>query len=99
MDYSTRGRMNDVAMLLRDHPPATTADVSDYCALYWDGKKLYGVHLSPDEPGEIDELFDAASVFDEIPAAVDEWLQSPKYSLRPTLLEWIKEAPPIESGE
>jgi hypothetical protein len=88
----------DIGMLLRDHPPGTTADIAEYCVVYWDGDRLIGAHLSTDHPGEPDEPFDVDEVLPEIPECIEEWLKAPKYTFRPTIVEWMKDSPPRESG-
>lgn len=96
-DELAKARAN-VGMLLRDHPPGTTADIAEYCVLYWDGDELAGAHLSADQPGTVDEPFDADDVLPEIAEAVDDWLRSPVFTFRPSLLEWLKDAPPRDSS-
>jgi hypothetical protein len=55
MSDELRKHCADIGTLLRDHPPGTTADIAEYCVLFWDGDQLTGAHLSADPPGEPDE--------------------------------------------
>jgi len=83
-----------IAMLLRDHPVGTTADLLDYSVAYWDGCRVVGVHLCANRHGQIEEDFDVSDAFlNYIPEAVDEWLNAPHYTLRPALLERLKGIP------
>jgi hypothetical protein len=94
---ATKNQTADIAMLLRDYPVGTTADVTEYCVLFFDDGQLRGAHLSPDNPGEPDELFNVEDVLPDIRENVSEWLAHPTFTLRPHLMDWLKEAPPIES--
>ncbi|MBB5510637.1 hypothetical protein [Paraburkholderia atlantica] len=98
LDEEMQRQCADIAMLLRDHSPGTTADIAEYCVLFWDGDRLVGAHLSSDEPGVVDEPFDIDDVLPDIPEAIADWLASPTFTFRPSLLEWLKDAPPRESG-
>jgi hypothetical protein len=98
MSDDLKKQCSNISMLLRDHPPGTTADIAEYCVLYWDGDRLAGAHLSVDQPGEPDEPFDVDEVLPEIPEAVEDWLKAPAFTLRPTILTWLKDAPPHEAG-
>lgn len=98
MDKRLAAALADIRMLLRDHRPGTTADITDYSVLYLNGTELAGAYLSADEPGQLDEPFPVASVLEMIPDNVTDWLKDPIFTFRPSLLDWMKEAPPCESG-
>ncbi|CDY77441.1 hypothetical protein BGLT_06354 [Caballeronia glathei] len=73
-----------VAMLLRDLPAGTTADLTDVAVAYWDGKRVVGAYLR--DGGRMDEAFD----FDENAWGNwhDEfvgWLAMPSFSERSDL--------------
>lgn len=95
---ATKNQIADIAMLLRDSPPGTTADVTEFCVLFLDGGQLHGAHLSPDNRGEPDELFNVEDVLPDIRENVAEWLAHPTFTLRHHLIDWLREAPPIESN-
>ena len=47
-----------VAMLLRDQPRGTTADLTDFAAAYWDGERVRYAFLHGDGQDALDEEFD-----------------------------------------
>jgi hypothetical protein len=98
MSAELKKQCADIGMLLRDHPLGTTADVTDYCVLYWDGDQLAGAYLSADDPGEPDEPFDIEEVLPEIPENIEDWFKAPTFTFRPTIVEWLKDAPPRDSS-
>lgn len=98
MNDELRKQCADIGMLLRDHPPGTTADIAEYCVLYWDGDQLAGAFLSTDQPGEPDEAFDVDDVLPDVAENVEDWLKAPTFTFRPTILEWLKDAPPRDFG-
>jgi hypothetical protein len=70
-----------IAMLLRDQPAGTTADLLDYTVAYLDGNQLTGLYLSADVPGQLDENFERSEEFDEKNAeAIQEWRKRPRLS-------------------
>jgi hypothetical protein len=79
----------NIAMLLRDRPLGTTADITAGCALYWDGNRLTGARLSGDEPGDVAEPFEVEDFLPEARDAVSHWLAHPSFTFRPSLLEWL----------
>ena len=73
-----------VAMLLRDLPAGTTADLTDVAVAYWNGTQVVGAYLR--DGGRMDEDFD----FDENAweSWRDEftgWLAAPSFSERTDL--------------
>jgi len=87
-----------IGMLLRDQPEGTTADLLDYTVAYFDGHRVLGLYLSADVPGQFDEDFELTDEFlDQIPEAVEEWLEHPRYTFRPELVEWLKDSPPFDA--
>lgn len=86
-----------LTMLLRDHPPGTTADLLERTVAYWDGHQVMGLSLSADARG-FDEDFELTDEFlDKIWEAIADWVAYPKYTYRPELLEWLKDAPPFDA--
>jgi hypothetical protein len=70
-----------VAMLLRDLPRGTTADLTEVAVAYWNGRQLVGAYLR--DNGRIDEEFD----FDENAWGNwrEEfllWFEAPRFSVR-----------------
>jgi hypothetical protein len=84
----------NIAMLLRDRPPGTTANITGEAVLYWDGGRLYGAHLSADEPRVVAEPFELEDVLPDVRDAVADWLARPRFTFRASLLEWLEDAPP-----
>jgi hypothetical protein len=82
-------------MLLRDQPPGTTADITDYYVAFWDGQAVVGVILLADEY----ELFGDEFYFDDYfcqyhGAEISAWFAQPRYTRRAEVLDWITDAPP-----
>jgi len=74
----------NLAMLLRDMPVGTTADLADVAVAYWDGTRVVGAYLR--DRGRLDEEFE----FDENAWALwreewSGWLAMPCFSERPEL--------------
>jgi hypothetical protein len=46
----------NLAMLLRDLPTGTTADLADVAVAYWDGRRVVGAYLR--DGGRLDEEFE-----------------------------------------
>jgi hypothetical protein len=89
-----------LAMLLRDQPRGTTADLMDFAVAYWDGARVRYVFLHEDESGALDEEFEITDyVLAEWEVNLRTWLAAPTFTeARPELLQWLKEAPPNEAG-
>jgi len=80
-----------VAMLLRDQPRGTTADLTDFAVAYWDGERVRYVFLHEDGQGALDEEFDLTDyLLDQWEAGFAAWFAEPHYSVRPELLKWLK---------
>jgi hypothetical protein len=80
-----------VAMLLRDQPRGTTADLTDFAVAYWDGERVRYVFLHEDGQDALDEEFDLTDyLLDQWEADFAVWFAEPQYSLRPELLHWLK---------
>jgi hypothetical protein len=88
-----------LAVLLRDHIPGISAELTDFAAAYWDGDRVVYCFLRDDGNGKLDEEFDPnryvwAEWHDEFVA----WLADPRYSARAELLGCMNDAPPFEAG-
>lgn len=81
----------NISMLLRDRPPGTTADISDDTVLYWDAGKLQGASLSADEPGVVALPLELEEALPGLEGALANWLVRPKFTFRPSLLEWLED--------
>ena len=80
-----------VAMLLRDQPRGTTADLTDFAVAYWDGERVRYVFLHEDGQGALDEEFDLTDyLLDQWEEDFAAWFAEPHYSVRPELLKWLK---------
>ncbi|MFM0125991.1 MULTISPECIES: hypothetical protein [Paraburkholderia] len=82
-----------IGMLLRDRSPGTTADITDDAVLYLDAGQLYGAHLSADEPEVVAVPFEIEDVLPDVRSAVTDWLARPRFTIRPSLLEWLEDSP------
>ncbi|WP_031364587.1 hypothetical protein [Caballeronia sordidicola] len=80
-----------VAMLLRDQPRGTTADLTDFAVAYWDDKRVRYVFLHEDGQDALDEELDLPDyLLDQWEVDFAVWSSEPHYSLRPQLLRWLK---------
>ena len=85
---------SQVGMLLRDLPPGTFAELSDFATAYWNGHELVYCFLHDDGSGQIDEEFDIADyVWNEWAPEFSAWCKKPVFSTRPEVLDWLKDAP------
>ncbi|WP_144106627.1 hypothetical protein [Paraburkholderia sp. BCC1886] len=98
MPRTDKDNYQNIAMMLRDLPLGYTADVSDYIVFYWDGSELAGAHLSPDNPGVVDETFAVEEVLCLVPEVVEDWLKAPTFTFRQSVVAWLSDAPPIDAG-
>jgi hypothetical protein len=79
----------ELAVLLRDKPRGTTADITEHTAIYWDGTRPVGIHLCADPPG-FDDRFEVDHHFcGDAHEHLSHWLADPHYSLRPDLVAWL----------
>lgn len=93
------GFKNHLAMLLRDAPPCTSADITDFAVAYWDGRQLVSIFLRDDGSGRLDEEFDLTEhEFEQWRDELEAWAKAPIFSVRPDLNNWIGESPPFEAG-
>jgi len=90
---------NQLAMLLRDMPRGTSADITDFAVAYWDGRQVVYAFLRDDGSGLVDEEFDLTEQeFDQWKDELEAWAATPKFSVRPEIAEWLMESPPFEAG-
>ncbi|WP_244832344.1 hypothetical protein [Caballeronia sp. TF1N1] len=88
----------NLAMLLRDQPRFTTADLSDFAVAYWDQGQVKFVFLD-DEGRCLDEGFSLNDfMWEEWAEQFSSWLKHPVFSRREELERWKLDAPPVESG-
>ncbi|CAB3808024.1 hypothetical protein LMG28614_06725 [Paraburkholderia ultramafica] len=93
------GFMSQLSMFFRDLPHGTSADLNDCIVAYWNGKAVVFAFLC--EPGNdaVDEEFDLDDyVWEEWQPDFERWLKGPVFSVRPEILQWLKEAPPHDGG-
>lgn len=91
--------VRQVGMLLRDVPCATTADLTDGIVAYWNGYAVVFAFLCDSGRGAVDEEFDLDDyVWEDWRAEFEQWSREPVFSVRPEVLQWLKDAPPRESG-
>jgi len=84
---------------LRTMPLGTSADITDFAIAYWDGHKVVYAFLRDEGCGRVEEEFDFTEhEFEQWADALADWEKEPKFSARPEILEWLKDAPPFEAG-
>ncbi|WP_260854709.1 hypothetical protein [Paraburkholderia sp. BCC1884] len=87
-----------LSTLLRDLMPCTTADLTDTAIAYWDGRRVVYCYLD-DDSGLIDEEFDLGGrSWDEWREYLTQWIEAPKFSMRPEVQDWLNDAPPDAAG-
>jgi hypothetical protein len=97
MEYASV--QSELATLLRYRPLGTTADLKEYTVAYWDGYEVRGIHLRHDKSGRLDGDFDFDErTFNQLHADLVAWMAAPRYTLRPELVNWLKNAPPFDEG-
>ncbi len=80
-----------LASLLRDQPPGTTANLTNFAVAYWDGQRVVYVFLDEHDDAELDEEFDLTDyLLEQWEADFAAWFAEPQYSVRPELLKWLK---------
>ncbi|CAG4923298.1 hypothetical protein [Paraburkholderia gardini] len=100
MDKTFAQTMADLRMLLRDHPPLPTTDVTDGAAVYVDHGTLWGVFLSADEPDGLDAPFVVDAWFTgHVAENLADWFNAPRFTYRPALAQWVLDAPPVEAAD
>ena len=89
----------ELATLLRDRPLRTTADLNKYTVAYWDGHDVRGIHLHRDNSGQLggDFVFDEHT-FNQLHADLVAWMAAPRYTVRPELVDRLKNTPPFDAG-
>jgi hypothetical protein len=55
--------------------------------------------LRHDGSGRLDGFFDFDErTFNQLHADLVAWMDAPRYTLRPELVDWLKNAPPFDAG-
>jgi hypothetical protein len=99
MDYASI--QPELTTLLRNRPLGTTADINKQTVAYWDGYEVRGIHLRHDKSGRLDENFDFdfdERTFNQLHADLVAWMAAPRYTVRPELVDWLKDVPPFNAG-
>ena len=92
--------VSDLRMLLRDHGPSTSADVTEGAGVYLTGNELRGVFLSVDEPDGLDAPFNVDACFvGQVEDNLHEWFRKPRFTHRPALRAWALDSPPAEIAD
>lgn len=82
-----------LAMLLRDLPAGTTADLTDVAVAYWNGTRLVGAYLR--DGGRIDEEFDLdENAWGNWQDEFTYWLAAPSFSERSDLKASLQDKGP-----
>lgn len=89
---SLRAFKSNLAMMLRDVPPGTTADLEAACAAWWDGQQIVFALLRYEDRSRIDEEFDLDNqVWSAWRPELEEWMRNQRYSMRTEVLEKLTE--------
>lgn len=86
--------------VLRDHGIGTTADLTDELVAYWTGRRVGYVLIDEFPSGSSYEEF----VMDDVQwniwrSWLEAWIDSPMFSVRPEVRDWLAEGPPTDAGE
>jgi len=82
-----------LADLLSLRPAGTTADLTDFATAYWDGARVRYVFLHEDGDGLCDEEFELTDYeLEQWGDQISVWFSDPRYSTRPEVLAWLKDA-------
>jgi hypothetical protein len=79
-----------LALMLRDRPRGTTADLNDHTVAYWNGHEVVGVRLDDEAGRRVSEEF----VFGEAESrrlheTHIEWMVAPRYSVREEVIDLL----------
>lgn len=97
MDYASI--QPALATLLRNRPLGTTADINKQTVAYWDGYEVRGIHLRHDQSGRLDEDFELDErTLNRLHADLVAWMAAPRYTVRPELVDWLKDANSFNAG-
>lgn len=89
----------NLGMLLRDQPPLTSAELTDWAVAYWDGDQVQFVFLDEDGNGQLDDGFDLDDFhWESWGGEFVPWLDNPRFAKRGELLAWLGDAPPVDLG-
>jgi hypothetical protein len=92
MDMNSIAIQAQLALLLRDQPPGTTAGATDQSVACWNGYKVDGIHLCDEKPGRLGEEFHIDEhCCDDAHDHLEAWFAEPRSTHRPELLAWLKE--------
>ena len=84
--------LDQLERLLREHPPCTAANIGTFAIAFLDCQRLSWARLKNDGSDGIDEIFNLdLDAWDELCGYVDDWLASPRYSVRPELRRWLRQ--------
>jgi hypothetical protein len=100
MAMTREGFEAKVGAVLRDHGVGTTADLTDELVAYWTGRRVAYVLINDSPSGSSYEEF----VMDDAQwkiwrSRLEAWIDSPTFSVRPEVHDWLAEEPPADAGE
>ncbi|WP_239482882.1 hypothetical protein [Paraburkholderia sp. C35] len=88
-----------IGEVLRDHGADVTADLSDELVAYWNGHALAYVLIHETAPGPRYEHFVMdAERWKHWRTWFEAWLNTPTFSVRPEVSDWIADDPPVDAG-
>ncbi|ASW04230.1 MULTISPECIES: hypothetical protein [Paraburkholderia] len=92
--------VQQLAMMLRDLPRGTAANLNECMVAYWSGSEVVFAFLCERGTDAIEEEFDIDDyVWEDWQPTFEKWISSPSFSNRPEVLAWLSDAPPHEAGE
>ena len=84
--------------ILRDAPPRTTADITDFAVAFWNGCHVIYAFLREDNSGLLDEEFDLTdNEWEQWHEDLTACMSAPRFSVRADVERWLRESPPCES--
>jgi hypothetical protein len=100
MAMKREGFEERVGAVLRDHGIGTTADLTDELVAYWTGRSIAYVLVNESPSGSGYEEFVTDDTHWKIwRSRLEAWLDSPTFSIRPEVHDWLAEEPPADAGE
>ncbi len=88
-----------IGAILHDHGAGTTAELTDELVAYWNGHGVAYTSVHETATGQSYEDF----VMDDVQWSnwhswIEAWIDTPKFSVRPEVRDWLSEEPPADAG-
>lgn len=98
---TTRGEFEEkIAEVLRGHGAGLTADLTDELVAYWNGHAVAYVLVREASTGSSYEEFvmDDAQ-WESWRSWLEAWIDTPTFTVRPEVRNWLSEEPPADAGK